>query len=679
MGLHTGQAIERDGDYFGPAVIRAARLMSVVGGRRIACSRATAELVAHSVENDGVELVPIGTVRLKGLSAPELVFAVRGRGLAEDGSSLPSGAAMHVLGTFELRLPDGRTAGPWNPPTSRRLLQLLAIRPGHHIRRDDVSEVFFAGQTASRAGTSIARALAGIRRATSPFEVVRADRSMIALEPAVVVDVDTAVADLASALDDVAGGRRDAALVHAGADGRRLLEDELHAPWSIGPRDELDRLRAQARITLARDRANGCGRHEPSDVAAAWQRVLLHDPANEEACLGAMHVLLSVGDRAGALDVQRRTCSALSDLGLDPSRALDEAAAELGATDGIVPYGAGPLTSAAEIVRARVLAATNARRRLASRAARTLFDQAVEAADTLVPLPDELHPVVFDALVQLGELLRDADDDTGALVQFERAAQLARGDAESARAWSALASIPYRHGDMEGAIALYRSGLDALRGTEPLARVALLTDLGFALGRLGREDESLVTLELACASLDTWDDPRLAGRTLDHYAVALRSAGRLGDAITAMQRAMNAVGPLADESVLIPLYVHRAGILDEVGRGGEALADLSAAARMASTSGEHYALAVVHWVKATIHERREEIDLALAERDAEVALLGTIGNARNMAHAEAARARLLERLARPHDAEVAADRARAAARSLDDADLSSEIERLLSG
>jgi class 3 adenylate cyclase len=45
MGVHTGEAVERDGDYFGPALNRTARLMAVAHGGQTVCSRATAALV----------------------------------------------------------------------------------------------------------------------------------------------------------------------------------------------------------------------------------------------------------------------------------------------------------------------------------------------------------------------------------------------------------------------------------------------------------------------------------------------------------------------------------------------------------------------------------------------------------------------------------------------------------
>jgi predicted ATPase/class 3 adenylate cyclase len=70
MGLHTGAAEERDGDYFGPAVNRAARLMALGHGGQIVCSSVTAELL------DWADLIDLGEHRLRDLSAPQRVFQV---------------------------------------------------------------------------------------------------------------------------------------------------------------------------------------------------------------------------------------------------------------------------------------------------------------------------------------------------------------------------------------------------------------------------------------------------------------------------------------------------------------------------------------------------------------------------------------------------------------------------
>jgi hypothetical protein len=80
MGLHTGEADERDGDYFGPEVNRAARLMAIAHGGQIICSSATADLVAgHPLP--GTSLVDLGIHRLRDLSEPLRVFQMVGDGL----------------------------------------------------------------------------------------------------------------------------------------------------------------------------------------------------------------------------------------------------------------------------------------------------------------------------------------------------------------------------------------------------------------------------------------------------------------------------------------------------------------------------------------------------------------------------------------------------------------------
>jgi predicted ATPase/class 3 adenylate cyclase len=75
MGLHTGVAEVRDGDYFGTEVNRAARLMAVAHGGEMVCSQTTADL-ARSALADGVGLVDLGEQQLRDLQTPERVFQI---------------------------------------------------------------------------------------------------------------------------------------------------------------------------------------------------------------------------------------------------------------------------------------------------------------------------------------------------------------------------------------------------------------------------------------------------------------------------------------------------------------------------------------------------------------------------------------------------------------------------
>ena len=75
MGLHGGEATERDADYFGPVVNRAARVMSVAHGRQVVMTATTAELLGDC-DLAGVVISDAGKHRLKGLQAPERLLAV---------------------------------------------------------------------------------------------------------------------------------------------------------------------------------------------------------------------------------------------------------------------------------------------------------------------------------------------------------------------------------------------------------------------------------------------------------------------------------------------------------------------------------------------------------------------------------------------------------------------------
>ena len=75
MGLHTGVAEVRDGDYYGSALNRAARLMSVAHGGQIVVSQVTEELVHDFLAAD-VESVDLGEHRLRDLASPIRVFQI---------------------------------------------------------------------------------------------------------------------------------------------------------------------------------------------------------------------------------------------------------------------------------------------------------------------------------------------------------------------------------------------------------------------------------------------------------------------------------------------------------------------------------------------------------------------------------------------------------------------------
>ncbi len=76
IGIHYGEALYRDGDYFGRDVNQAARVVARAGGGEVLVTRSVVE-VADGV--DGLEFALIGEVHLKGFSEPTQLFTVSAR------------------------------------------------------------------------------------------------------------------------------------------------------------------------------------------------------------------------------------------------------------------------------------------------------------------------------------------------------------------------------------------------------------------------------------------------------------------------------------------------------------------------------------------------------------------------------------------------------------------------
>jgi len=82
VALHSGVCVERDGDYLGPVVNRAARLLAAGHGGQVLVSGAAYGLVADRLPR-GIGLRDLGEHRLKDLGRTERVFQVTGPGLAD--------------------------------------------------------------------------------------------------------------------------------------------------------------------------------------------------------------------------------------------------------------------------------------------------------------------------------------------------------------------------------------------------------------------------------------------------------------------------------------------------------------------------------------------------------------------------------------------------------------------
>jgi predicted ATPase/class 3 adenylate cyclase len=75
MALHAGAAETRDGDYFGPALNRVARILAIGHGGQVICS-AVAAVLARDGLPTSVDLLDLGSHRLRDMDRPEQVYQV---------------------------------------------------------------------------------------------------------------------------------------------------------------------------------------------------------------------------------------------------------------------------------------------------------------------------------------------------------------------------------------------------------------------------------------------------------------------------------------------------------------------------------------------------------------------------------------------------------------------------
>lgn len=94
MGVHTGAIEQRDGNYFGPTLNRAARLADAGHGGQVLLSGVSAALISPEIQ-----LVDLGTFELRGVREPERIWWLP---VPDTGQEFPP---LRSVGTGEMRQP----------------------------------------------------------------------------------------------------------------------------------------------------------------------------------------------------------------------------------------------------------------------------------------------------------------------------------------------------------------------------------------------------------------------------------------------------------------------------------------------------------------------------------------------------------------------------------------------
>jgi len=145
----------------------------------------------------------------------------------------------------------------------------------HLITQPSCTEALFPGLGPAAAANALSRALSMARTALSALGgdalgLLSADRGRIWADVGLEVDFEAHEQELRTGLAIPPGPGRDERLVPALGQEGVLLEDEPYADWALRRRHDLEPLRQEARLALARDRARGFGRSGPADVVRAW-------------------------------------------------------------------------------------------------------------------------------------------------------------------------------------------------------------------------------------------------------------------------------------------------------------------------------------------------------------------------------------------------------------------------
>ncbi len=666
IAVHTGEFLEREADYYGPAVNRAARLRGIAHGGQIVVSRAAEQLLRDALPK-GYDLADLGLHRLKDLARPEQIFRLCGPGLESEFPPLRS--LSHVPNNLPIQLSSfiGRElelAGILEMLRNHRLVTLvgtggsgktrLALQIAAEIAERFEDGVWYADLTEvsepDGLEPALASSLSGMGLSGSTLAEAVAERHAL-----VVFDNCEQIADMAAEVAKKLLGA--AARLTVLATSRQPLEADGEALFrvptlSFPPPDasvsfeELETyesVRLFAERAAARDSRFRLTEQNAEAVRGVCQRLdgiplAIEQAASQSALLSPAQILQRLSDRFKLLKLPRDTADRHQtmratidwsyDLLSEDERTLFRRLAvfaggwTLEAAEAICGEGIG-VDRVLDLMRSLVdrsmaLAHEGAGGEKRYRLLETVREYARER------LGDEdlgpSHLAHFSKLAaeadrhlvgpDQADWLRRIDAD---MDNFRRAFECAAGSAPG----SALALVNglrrywVASGNALEGLALLERGLDADPNGEPRVRAQVLNAKGALLWKIGDQERALATFRESLALWNELGVPEESAAVTANLGILSASIGQYAEAKVHLEKALAEFQRCEDEMGVARTLANLGRLQSDIGEDADAIPKLDEAAKRLRKVGDDFTLSYVLTNLFQALERTGRLDRAV--------------------------------------------------------------------
>jgi DNA-binding SARP family transcriptional activator len=263
--------------------------------------------------------------------------------------SHPLGLQIRLLGGFFVAI-GGATVREdgWRLQRARTLVKLLALAPGHRLHREQVVDALWGERVPSDPGNSLHQVVRAARRAfaTSTPDarfllVFEGEQVLLSPQssPAVGVhltDVEAFEAAAAQALQEGSvAAYRTAIELYTGD----LLPEDRYAEWAAGRRAVLSSQLVGLLLSYARALE---AQHACAEAIEVLRRVVLIDPAHEEARVRLMRLHALRGSPGAAEREYQALVAALEEIGARPGRMSQQVRADIQGGRFFAPHPVAP-------------------------------------------------------------------------------------------------------------------------------------------------------------------------------------------------------------------------------------------------------------------------------------------------------------------------------------------------